>query len=76
MSCREHAVTTENDAFEAMLARLFLENGDLIVYRELDKAFFASYPDLPVANINNSLKASLFSKNIISTTNLSLNEVC
>ena len=54
-SCREHADSTENDKFEAMLARLVLENftGD----RELGKVFFASDPDLPVAEINNLLKA-------------------
>ena len=33
-------------------------------------------PDFPVVKINNSLKASFFSKNLKSTTHQSLNEVC
>ena len=62
-------------ALEAMLTQLFLENNYFTGDRELDKVFFTSNPDLHVAKIVNSLKVSLFSKNLNSTMNQSLNEV-
>ena len=72
---REHAGTTENDAFELIFTRLVLENSDFIGDRELDKAFFVSNQNLHIYNMNNSLKLSLFSNNLKSTTNQSLNEI-
>ena len=57
-TCREHLDATENDAFEAMLTRLVLENGDFVGDTGSHKVFFTSGLDLPVAKINNSLKAS------------------
>ena len=72
--CRDHEYATEIYAFEAILTRLVLENSDFIGGRELGKSFFVSDPDLPVSNISDSLKASLFSDNLKPTTNQKLNE--
>ena len=72
---REHADTAEIGVFKAASTRLVLENSYFIGDIELDKVFFASDPNLPLANVNNSLKVSLFSKNLKSTMNQYLNEV-